>query len=260
MFILWLSVILLIVYIFLPLTLFCIGNIYLWILYIVLFICFLPTLLFYLEIFIRGLPFAMGNVYEYGKLNNIITDILRRRFGFQIIGKKKYEKPVLFLLNHHEKGAILEQLATLYIQSSNDKSVIVNYNKIGVLTNVFKSIDHLSIDRNKVGRFDSFIMDCKKRLDMGHNIIIYPEGRYQKLKKHWRKMVKFQSGAFHLACNENINIVPIIISGSSHINGIYVSKPIVIKYLEPIETNGWNADDLKEYVINKMNYELKYIN
>lgn len=261
MLILWLSIILVMIYILLPLILYCIGNVYLWILYLIMFLCFLPTLLFYLELFIRGLPFSLSeHAYEEGVLSNVIIDILRKRFGFRIIGKKQYDSPVIFLLNHHEKGAILDQLSTLYIQTMNHKSVIVNYNKIGALTNVFKNIDHIAINRKETGRFDSFMTECKKRLDMRQNLIIYPEGRYQKYKKHWRKMIKFQSGAFHLACDHKIKIVPVIISGSSHTNGIYVSKPITIKYLEPIDPNNWNPEDLKNHVLEIMNYELKYIN
>ena len=257
----WTIIIMIIIFLVLPILLICMNDIrcvFLWLLYFILLICLLPTILFYFELFVRCIPYAVWKIGKTGEFNKVIADVLERRFGIKIVDKKEYGRPVIYLVNHHEKDAILDQLSTLIVQGYDDKTVIVNLVKTGVLKNIFKNINHIPISR-KGGRFNNFLNECKKMLRSGHNLIIYPEGKFHGQKKHWRHIVDMQMGSFHLAQQENIPIIPVIISGTPHTNGIYKYKPITIKYLSMIDTCGKTPEQLKEETLNVMNRELVFI-
>lgn len=134
--------------------------------------------------------------------------------------------------------------------------------KIPLFGYMYRNI-HITLDRHKLkSRYDA-LGKCAKELDNGYNLVIFPEGGI--VSKNQPEMAKFKDGAFRLAIEKQIPIVPITIpynwillpdDGKFMLNR---HKNMVI-FHDPIETKGLTSKDidtLKASVYNQIDEELK---
>lgn len=205
-----------------------------------------------------------------------------RRFERYIwVGKfrKLWTQMLLFLSGFRYKIYLEEPLnpTKTYIYISNHASYLDtpmmcliaqgNYHFMGkaellknpILRLFFKTID-VPVDRsNKVGRFQA-LKKVESNLDKGLSIIIYPEGT---MSKNPPRLGEFRNGAFTLALDKKVPIVPIcfvnnykMLSGSGKKFG---SKPgrLVAYVHKPVSINGaeseQDVDLLKQKLFNMIN-------
>ena len=93
------------------------------------------------------------------------------------------------------------------------------------------------IPKGKLTEVDSCYKSFSQALSLGSCVIIFPEGT----RNNSKVLKKFKSGAFRLAIEQNVPIVPIIIDGTgdivskgSNIAKITNKKDVTINFLEPI--------------------------
>jgi len=239
--------------IILPIICYFYGHPLLWFLYIILLICLLPSLLLYADLALGGYKYVTSKKGKYNELKIHNTNFLKRHFGLIIIGQELYDKPVIFIVNHHEPGAFIDNLIMMTLKV---RAKAITYNKTGLSKQLFENIEHISINRHVTNRLAYFLEKCKKELKEGTSLIIFPEGKYTEHKSTWRKLYKYQTGAFILACQTGIPIVPLIISGKMHHNGIYSRIPVEIKYCNEIDPKGYTPEELRDYVFDLVNKEL----
>ncbi len=118
-------------------------------------------------------------------------------------------------------------------------------------------LGHVLVDRkNKRSRVEA-IEEMKMHLENGRSFLIYPEGRRA---RNDLKLGDFQDGAFHLAIEFQIPIVPITLKHTEKINNpdnayaIYPGR-VEIFFDEAVPTKGksnYDIVELKEVVRNKM--------
>ncbi|KAG0377374.1 1-acylglycerol-3-phosphate O-acyltransferase [Mortierella sp. AD032] len=102
------------------------------------------------------------------------------------------------------------------------------------------------------------VADMKK-----HNsgIWIFPEGTRSRLDK--ADLLPFKKGAFHLAIQAQLPILPIVSEGYSHIydssKRSFPGGELEIRVLEPIPTTGLTADDVNDLMEKTRNLMLKHI-
>ncbi|KAG0322030.1 1-acylglycerol-3-phosphate O-acyltransferase [Linnemannia gamsii] len=102
------------------------------------------------------------------------------------------------------------------------------------------------------------VADMKK-----HNsgIWIFPEGTRSRLDK--ADLLPFKKGAFHLAIQAQLPILPIISEGYSHIydssKRSFPGGELEIRILDPIPTTGLTADDVNELMEKTRNLMLKHL-
>ncbi|MBA0580309.1 hypothetical protein Gorai_022535 [Gossypium raimondii] len=82
----------------------------------------------------------------------------------------------------------------------------------------------------------------------GLSLIIFPEGTRSKNGR----LLPFKKGFVHLAIESGLPIVPIILTGT-HLawrkGSLHVRPaPISVKYLPPIKTDSWTADNINDYI------------
>lgn len=200
--------------------------------------------------------------------NYVKIGIIRRRIC--VIGsacaavffKVKYEeaidwtKPFILCANH---SSTLDISALAYI-SPTAMSFI---GKAELLKNpvtrlFFKTID-IPVDRkSKISSFRSF-QKANEMLKDGKSIAIFPEGKID--DSYPPTLHDFKSGAFRLAIDNNIPIIPVVIEDAWKLlwdDGVKLgSKPGVvhIQVLSPIATINFsenNAEELEQLVYNKM--------
>ena len=82
----------------------------------------------------------------------------------------------------------------------------------------------------------------------GKSVCMSPEGT----RSVTPKLAAFKKGAFHLAMQAGVPVVPIVIRNSSDImpkgDMIYRPATVRVEVLPPVETNSWSVDTIDEHV------------
>lgn len=170
--------------------------------------------------------------------------------------KIDWSKPYILCANH---TSVLDITAMTYISPR----AITFIGKAELLKNpvtriFFKTID-IPVDRkSKMSSFRSF-KKANEMLKEEKTLAIFPEGKID--EQYPPTIHPFKSGAFRMAIENNIPIIPIVIENAWEIlwdDGHQLgSHPgiVNIQVFAPINTleyNDKNASDLEDYVYNKM--------
>jgi len=126
---------------------------------------------------------------------------------------------------------------------------------------------HITVDRGKMKSRYGAILRAGEVLDSGRSITIFPEGGI--ISKDPPNLVNFKDGAFRLAIEKQVAIVPVtipynwIILPDDEKFLIDKSKKMKMIFHEPIETIGMTMNDirkLKEQTFSIIEKELRIMN
>jgi putative phosphoserine phosphatase/1-acylglycerol-3-phosphate O-acyltransferase len=85
-------------------------------------------------------------------------------------------------------------------------------------------------------------------LKAGKSVMIAPEGRVSATPR----LLPFKKGAFHLAIQAGVPIIPIVIRNSGEAlwrSSVFVNPGIIdVAVLEPIDVSSWNPDNLDQHI------------
>jgi 1-acyl-sn-glycerol-3-phosphate acyltransferase len=182
---------------------------------------------------------------------------------FKVIYKQKPDpkKQYVFCANHFSFFDIpvmgINPVASLFV----GKSSIARVPLFGY---VYKKT-HITLDRDKAKSRYEALERCKQEVDNGLSLAIFPEGGI--VAKAPPKMGKFKDGAFKVAIEKQIPIVPVTIP----FNWIILPDDTYllcwhrncIVFHEPIETTGMDMNDLealKERTFRVIDKELEKYN
>ena len=125
---------------------------------------------------------------------------------------------------------------------------------------------HITVDRSSLKSRMNTIVRSLQAIDEGKSLMIFPEGGI--VTKHPPGLVKFKDGAFRVAIEKQIPIVPVTIP----FNWIILPDQPTLQlhrglmkviFHEPIETKGYTVqriEELKDHVYTVINQELKHEN
>ena len=120
-------------------------------------------------------------------------------------------------------------------------------NNIPVLGYIFKNL-HIMVDRDsKESRKQTYI-DCFRSLDQGYSIGIFPEGGIKTEKVP--KMAPFKNGAFAMALEKQVPILPVSLLGAYKImkGSFYINwSPCEIVCHKPIYTDVFTTKDVDAF-------------
>lgn len=134
--------------------------------------------------------------------------------------------------------------------------------KIPLFGYMYRNI-HITLDKNNLKSKYNALEKCANELESGYNLVIFPEGGIS--SKNPPQMARFKDGAFRLAIEKQIPIVPITIpynwillpdDGKLLLN----RHQNMIIFHDPIETKGLKIDELdllKSKVYKIIDDELK---
>jgi putative phosphoserine phosphatase/1-acylglycerol-3-phosphate O-acyltransferase len=95
------------------------------------------------------------------------------------------------------------------------------------------------------------------KLKNGISIVIAPEGQ----RSPGYKLGQFKKGAFHIAMQAGVPVVPIVIANASDAlpKSAVVIRPatVEVSVLKPISTSDWNAESIDHHVANCRNLFLR---
>jgi len=132
--------------------------------------------------------------------------------------------------------------------------------KIPVFRTAAKAFNFIKVDTKNINDQESIANQAKKIFNNNWSIMIYPQGT----RSDKNEIFKFKKGAFHIASENNIPILPVVISGtsdiwpkhSSYMNGgkakIHTFEPMYVPKLSKKNTESFikNIEDMmhKKYL------------
>lgn len=132
--------------------------------------------------------------------------------------------------------------------------------KIPLFGYMYKKL-HITVDRNSLrSRYETFQRSLKA-IEEGKNLVIFPEGGI--LSDNPPLMSKFKDGAFRIAIEKQIAVVPVTIVNNWIIlpeNLLLSWKPVRIIFHRPIETKNLtmdHIDQIKKETFTVIDQELK---
>jgi len=164
---------------------------------------------------------------------------IRRIYSDKLDFKKQY----IFCSNH------FSYLDIPAIGINKVKPVFVGKHSLGKIPlfgYMYRNI-HITLDKGKLKSRYDVMGKCVTELDAGHNLVIFPEGGI--VSKHMPKMANFKEGAFRLAIENRVPIVPVTIPYNWILlpdDGkllLHHHKNMVI-FHDPIDTGGLTLDDV----------------
>ncbi len=134
--------------------------------------------------------------------------------------------------------------------------------KIPLFGYMYRNI-HITLNRENLKSRYNAMEKCARELDEGHNLVIFPEGGI--VTKKPPEMARFKDGAFRLAIEKQLPIVPVTIPYNWILlpdDGKLLLKrhKNVVIFHDPVETTGMEMADmekLKAQVYETIDRELK---
>lgn len=214
--------------------------IYCLLLFVILFFTILPFFL---------VPIFIESKHSWtGKLNRLWANIFFRLTLFPVQLDYRFDHssggPYIFCANHFSYLDIptmgLNKVNAIFV-GKNDME------KIPFFGFMYRKL-HITVDRNSLKSKYSTLVRSLESLDKGKSLMIFPEGGI--FTKEYPKMIRFKDGAFRMAIEKQIPIVPVTIPFNWIIlpDGDWLPKikPVRVIYHEPLPTVGMTLDNLKE--------------
>ena len=112
-----------------------------------------------------------------------------------------------------------------------------------------KSFNFIKVDRSNKNDRQSINEQAKTLFKNGWSIMVYPQGTRAKVDN----FLPFKSGAFHIALDNNIPILPVVIAGTGDIwprgSKFMKSGKAIINTLEPIDISKYSKDNIDQLVL-----------
>ena len=166
----------------------------------------------------------------------------------KVIGKENllHGKPQIFMANHQSDFDILIALAYIPVQFRwIAKKELFNIPLFGA---AMRSAGYIEIDRHNQEKALQSIDEAALRIRKGKSIMTFPEGT----RSRDGEITAFKQGAFHLAINSGVSIVPVSIIGSGQImpkRSVKIkSGQIKLVIGEPIEVKSFDIEKRFELI------------
>jgi len=112
---------------------------------------------------------------------------------------------------------------------------------------------HIFIDRRNRRKAVTSLKTAALKIKSGKNVIMFPEGTRSKDGQ----LGTFKSGAFHLALDAGVNIIPIHINGTHGVwpatNNTITPGPITVHVGKPIDTSKYTKKTVKDLMAETRN-------
>jgi len=123
------------------------------------------------------------------------------------------------------------------------------FGKVPLLSDAYEFAGVIPIDRDDsksaIASMAPLIEAITKE---GRSVAVAPEGT----RSSSRKPGPFKKGAFHLALDANVNIVPVVIHNSLNVqtkgDSLFHSAKVTVEILPPVDTSNWQRANLNQHI------------
>ena len=120
--------------------------------------------------------------------------------------------------------------------------------KLPVFRTAARSFNFIKVDRSDKNDRKSINEQAKTLFRNGWSLMVYPQGTRAKKDN----FLPFKSGAFHIALDNNIPILPVVIAGTGDIwprgKKFMTSGKAIINTLEPIDMSNYTKETIDQLV------------
>jgi putative phosphoserine phosphatase/1-acylglycerol-3-phosphate O-acyltransferase len=178
-----------------------------------------------------------------------IGDLGTKLAGLDIAVKGKHNledfRPAVFCFNHQSSADFFILMKLLRKDIAGVAKKELEYTPMGP---IFKALGAIFIDRSDKTKAIAAMKPAVEALKNGTSIVIAPEGT----RSGSKTLGVFKKGAFHLAMNGGVPIIPIVIKNAymAMPKGSKMFKPthIEVVVLDPVDTSEWKPKHIDTYV------------
>ncbi len=115
--------------------------------------------------------------------------------------------PSVIVCNHRSAADILAAMGLFHPFKFVSKASLFRVPLVGWM---MRMLEYVPVVRGQVRSMDRMMEDCRQWLRRGVAVLIFPEGTYAPS----RDMLPFKRGAFQLAIEEKVPVVPVVLEGT----------------------------------------------
>ncbi len=179
----------------------------------------------------------------------VVGDLGTRLAGIKLVVKDEENmwksRPAVFIFNHQSNVDLMILAKLLRKNAVGIAKKELEYSPLGP---VFKAAGMIFIDRSNKDKAIKAMEPAVEALKNGTSIGLAPEGT----RSYDYTLGKFKKGAFHLAMQAKVPIVPIVIKNAHDAmpRGSNIIRPSVVEVavLKPIPTKNWKLKDLNKNI------------
>ena len=168
----------------------------------------------------------------------------------KVVGHEKLNKKQSYIFVANHQGAFDIFLLYGYLRQPIKWMMKQSLRNIPLIGKACESAGFIFVDNSSPKAALRSIDEAKKRLVNGNSVIIFPEGSRTKTGK----LAPFKKGAYQLALDLKLPIVPLSINGSYEVMPIhsYLLSPhkIVLTIHDPIDTSPFVSEDVRQLTSN----------
>jgi len=188
----------------------------------------------------------------------VIGDLGTSMAGMKLAIKGKEnlwrQRPAVFLFNHQSNADLLIMAKLVRKNTVAIAKKELKYTPVGPL---FQAAGVVFIDRKNKDKAIEAMKPVIEVLNNGTSVAIAPEGT----RSYDYQLGSFKKGAFHLAMQANVPLIPICIMNAHDVmpRGSKLINPTVVtvKVLDPISVKGWTKKNLDAKIEEVRNLYLK---
>ena len=196
------------------------------------------------------IPFTFNRQFPLVLARTVFSPVLLWIAGVKLTVKGRenvpLNKPVIFVANHCSHLDI----GTLC------RSLPVNLHFIGKKELIWAPVvgwymwvaGHIFIDRSNKQKAIKSLAKAAQKIKSGKSVVMYAEGTRSKDGK----LGVFKKGAFHLAVQSGVAIVPISIKGTFNVWSVNSNKitpgNVFVEIGKPIESTKYSKDTIKDFI------------
>lgn len=204
--------------------------------------------------FLAGLPVYALTRSKRQSLNfslSLFADTASALIGLDLNVRGKQHlwshRPAVFIFNHQSKAdvVVIASLLRADMAGVGKKEI----RDMPVIGRVLETAGVVMIDRaNSASAIEAMTPLVEAMRDEGKSVVLAPEGT----RSVSPRLGPFKKGAFHLAMQAGVPIIPIVIRNAGDVapKGEFVFRPatVDVEVLEPIDTSSWQVSDLNEHI------------
>jgi putative phosphoserine phosphatase / 1-acylglycerol-3-phosphate O-acyltransferase len=155
-------------------------------------------------------------------------------------------RPAVFILNHQSNADFL--IAAKLIRKDARGVAKKELQKMPIVGQMLAAAGTIFVDRADKDKAIEAMKPAVDSLKSGVSVVIFPEGT----RSYDYTLGKFKKGAFHLAMQAGVPLVPIVIKNAHDAmpRGSNIFRPALVEIvvLPPVPTTDWNTENLEQNI------------
>lgn len=151
------------------------------------------------------------------------------------------EGPCVLVANHQSMADIFAAMGLFHSFKFVSKASLFGIPLVGWMMSLLR---YVRVERGRPQSMRGMLDVCRAWLRGGMPVLIFPEGTYAQ----GRQRLPFRRGAFRLALEEKVPVVPVVLQGTTDLvegDGPWMNARahVSVRVLPPVHPEGFGADD-----------------